>query len=50
MIFHRVLRVRGRSTRGRREVGRGSFTTNSDELREIAAFVFGEHLKADFTD
>lgn len=50
MIFHHVLRMRGRSVRGRGEVGHEWFMTNSRELREIAAFVFGEHLEAAFAD
>lgn len=50
MIFHHVLRMRGRSIRGRGDVGREWFTTNSLELREIAAFILGERAEADFTD
>lgn len=50
MIFHHVLRMRGRSTRGRGEIGHEWFTTNTQELREIAAFVYGERLEGHFTD
>ena len=50
MIFHHVLRMRGRSTRDRHRVGNEWFRTTVAELREIATFIYGDRLEADFPD
>ena len=49
-IFHHVLRMRGRATRGKHEVGKEWFRSSLAELREIAAFIYGDRPEADFTD
>ena len=50
MIFHHVLRMRGRSTRDRDQVGNEWFRTTIAELREIATFIYGDRLEAVFRD
>ena len=50
MVFHHVLRMRGRVMHGKQEVGKEWFRSSLAELREIGTFIYGDRLQADFTD
>lgn len=50
LLFHHVLRTRGKAIRDKDAVGSEWFRSNLAELREVAKLIYDSQLEADFAD